>query len=504
MDDKRDKTGPLLLDRRRLLGRFALMGAAIPVAGGALVACYDEEDPPAGGAPQTTVTATTTATAAATDTAAPSATTTPTPTGEAPAADVTFTLVTTITGHGLSFVGKGGNIDGVENPLLEVPPASVVAIVLENGDGSEHDIAIDEFNAQSPRIRGVGETTTLTIQTDSEGDFAYFCTLPGHRIAGMEGTLRVGAGGSSATAPSIVRESTDLPGPLPQRGLETVQVELEAVELDGQLADGATYTYWTFNSKVPGPFLRVRVNDQVEVRLINRLDSSMTHSVDFHAATGPGGGGNVTQVPPGEERSFTFQPLNPGLYVYHCATPSVAHHISNGMYGLILVEPEGGLPPVDREFYVMQGEIYTEEAFGSKGKLNFSPQKLSNERPEYFFFNGAVGALSTQHPLEANVGETVRIFFGVGGPNYTSSFHVIGEVFDRVYVQASLTSEPLTNVQTTTVPPGGAAVVEFGLEVPGDYVLVDHALSRAERGLAGILKVAGPENPDVFREGIGG
>ena len=176
----------------------------------------------------------------------------------------------------------------------------------------------------------------------------------------------------------------------------------------------------------------------------------------------------------------------------------VAQHIANGMYGLILVEPEGGLPAVEREFYVMQGEIYTEQAMGLKGDDTFSLQKLLDEHPEYFVFNGAVGALTKESPLKAKVGETVRIFFGVGGPNFISSFHVIGEIFDRVYDQASLTSPPLTNVQTTLVPPGGATVVEFKLQVPGRFILVDHALSRMERGLAGYLLVEGPDAPDIY------
>jgi nitrite reductase (NO-forming) len=171
------------------------------------------------------------------------------------------------------------------------------------------------------------------------------------------------------------------------------------------------------------------------------------------------------------------------------------------MYGLILVEPEGGLPPVDREFYVMQGELYTEEAFGTKGELTESYDKLMDEQPEYYVFNGAANALSGDNALKAEVGETLRIYFGVGGPNKTSSFHVIGEIFDKVYNLGSLTGEPLSNVQTITVPPGGAAAVDFKVEVPGEYVLVDHALSRAARGLVGSLVVEGPEQPDIFREG---
>jgi len=244
--------------------------------------------------------------------------------------------------------------------------------------------------------------------------------------------------------------------------------------------------------------IRVRVRDAIDIHLKNSADSSMIHSVDFHAATGPGGGAAALQVDPGQEKSMTWKALVPGLYVYHCATPMVAEHIANGMYGMILVEPEGGLPPVDHEFYVMQGEIYSDMPFGQRGSAEFSVEKLLNERPEYFVFNGSVGALSKLHPLHAKVGETVRIFFGVGGPNYTSSFHVIGEILDKVYSFGGVQSPPHEGIQTVTVAPGGAVIVDFKLEVPGNYTLVDHALSRLERGLSGILNVEGPPNPEIF------
>jgi nitrite reductase (NO-forming) len=299
---------------------------------------------------------------------------------------------------------------------------------------------------------------------------------------------------------SIVRDPSELPPPVGNRGPRRVKVDLETTEVIGQLADGTTYRYWTFNDKVPGPFIRVRVGDTVEVRLKNDGDSTMMHNVDFHAVTGPGGGAKATDAGPGESRGFEFVAINPGLYVYHCAVPMAAQHIANGMYGLILVEPESGLPKVDHEYYVMQGEIYTEQKFGTKGLVTESHDKLLDERPEYFLFNGAVGALVKDKPLKAKVGETVRIYFGVGGPNYTSSFHVIGEIFDRVYNLGSLTSKPLNDVQTVTVPPGGAAVVDFKVQVPGKYMLVDHALSRVERGLVGILEVTGPDNPNVFKD----
>ena len=317
----------------------------------------------------------------------------------------------------------------------------------------------------------------------------------------MQGTIKV-----EATAPkvadqgvSIARDPSDLPPAVGERGPTTIRYELEAIERIGRLADNTTFAFWTFNGKVPGPMLRVRVGDTVTLSLKNAPDSVMMHNIDLHAVAGPGGGAVLTLVEPGETKGFTFKATQPGLYVYHCATPMVANHISSGMYGMILVEPVVGLPKVDREFYVMQGELYTADAYGKNGLQEFSVDKLMDERPEYFTFNGAVGALTDEHPLHAKTGETVRIYFGVGGPNFTSSFHVIGTIFDRVYNTGSLASPPLTGVQTISVAPGGAAVVDLSLPVPGRYLLVDHALSRMERGLVGALIVDGPPAPDIFR-----
>jgi nitrite reductase (NO-forming) len=426
---------------------------------------------------------------------------------KSPAAEYTpnirYRLRTELAEGKMAFVGVGGDIEGLVNPTLRANDGDVVQVSLVNNDGIEHDLVFPEFNAATDRVNRQGASSVTVFRADKSGEYAYFCGLPGHRQAGMEGKIVVGAGKAPVVAlppsTSIVRDPTDLPGPLPAGAPRTLAVDLEAVELVGTLANETTYNYWTFNGKVPGPFLRVRVGDTVELNFKNRADSRMIHSIDLHAATGPGGGAVMTQAPPGETKSFRFKALNPGLYVYHCATPMVANHISSGMYGLIFVEPPGGMPKVDHEFYVMQGEFYTDRPYGQRGHDEFSVEKLLAERAEYFVFNGAVGALTAEHPMKAKVGETVRIFFGVGGPNATSSFHVIGEIFDRVYNQGTIGSPISTNVQTTTVALGGATIVEFKLDVPGRYILVDHALSRLERGLAGFLVVEGDENPSIFQ-----
>ncbi|HEY8394809.1 MAG TPA: copper-containing nitrite reductase, partial [Thermaerobacter sp.] len=268
-------------------------------------------------------------------------------------------------------------------------------------------------------------------------------------------------------------------------------------ELVGKLADGTTYTYWTFNGQVPGPLLRVRVGDTVELHLKNAPDSTQIHSIDLHAVNGPGGGAVATQVKPGEEKVFTWKALNPGVYIYHCASPHIPSHIANGMYGLIVVEPEGGLPPVDKEFYIVQGEIYANLKPGEKGHAKFDYEAMLNEEPNYVVFNGTANHWVGERALKAKVGDRIRIFVGNGGPNLISSFHVIGEVFDKVHDQGA--SEAVSNVQTTLIPAGGAAWVEFTVDVPGTYTLVDHSLSRSiDKGALAQIVVEGKPNPEIF------
>lgn len=293
------------------------------------------------------------------------------------------------------------------------------------------------------------------------------------------------------TAPPMV------PPPLTRKHNTTVKVDLEVIEKTTSIAPGVDYTFWTFGGTVPGSFIRVKEGDEVIFRLLNHPDNKMPHNIDLHAVTGPGGGAAASLTAPGHETTFSFKTLNPGLYIYHCATAPVGMHIANGMYGLILVEPKEGMPPVDREYYVVQGDFYTKGSYGEAGHQDFDMQKAIKEDADYVLFNGAVGALAGDNSIQAKVGETVRIYMGNGGPNLISSFHVIGEIFDRVFVEGgNLINE---NVQTTLVPAGGSAIVEFKVEVPGSLVLVDHSIFRTfNKGALGILKVEGPEDKKIY------
>ena len=306
----------------------------------------------------------------------------------------------------------------------------------------------------------------------------------------------VGGFGEIERIQDIARNPSDVPLPITRTEPAHVTLELTAKEVIAEMAPGVLVNYWTYNGTVPGPMLRVREGDTVTLTLHNDASSIHHHNIDLHAVTGPGGGATVSMVAPGESATFTFKALNPGLFVYHCATPNVANHMTHGMYGLILVEPEEGLPQVDREFYVMQGEYYAKGGMGRKGLQLFDAQAMLAGNPTYVTLNGRMNGIGEK--MQATTGETVRIYFGNGGVNLISSFHVIGEIFDRVYPEASLTSAPHTDVQTTTVPAGGATVAEFGLEVPGNFILVDHALARVDKGAWGKLIVSGEEDKSVF------
>lgn len=416
---------------------------------------------------------------------------------------------------------------GAVNPTLSAAVGDTVEILLDSGEGAEHDLVVPELNVASPKFSASTGRQTVRFKVTRPGEFAYFCSVPGHRQIGMEGKLRIT--GQAAAATTAASSSTDAalalytPSTLPLRGADpaavnisadpaqvppaigprapqTQKVRMETVELAGKLDDGTSFTYWTFNRQVPGPMLRARVGDTIELTLANARDSKAIHSIDLHAVTGGHGGGEHTQVAPGTEKTIRFKALNPGLYVYHCATPLVPQHIAAGMYGMILIEPEAGLPKVDREYYVMQGDMYTHRPFGAKVHQEPDLEKISNELPDYYVFNGAVGALTKTHKLQAKVGETVRIYFGVGGPNKVASFHIIGEIFDKVYSEASFTGLK-NDVQTTLVAPGGATIVELKVEHPGSYLLVDHALSRTGKGAVGVLEVTGDGVPGVYQAG---
>lgn len=297
---------------------------------------------------------------------------------------------------------------------------------------------------------------------------------------------------------AILTHAPKVPPPIKRKHPARVKIDLEVKEVTQRLADGVDYNFWTFGGTVPGPMMRIRVGDYVEFNLHNHPSSKMPHNIDLHAVTGQGGGAEGSMTIPGHSSKFSFRALNPGLYIYHCATAPVGMHIANGMYGLIYVEPEQGLPKVDKEYYVVQSDFYTKGKYGEKGLQPFDMEKAIKEQPDYIVFNGSVGALAGDNAIKAEVGDKVRIFFGAGGPNIASNFHVIGEIFDKVYQEGGVKVSQ-EQVQTTVVPPGGSAIVEFKIDIPSTYILVDHAIFRTfNKGALGMLKVAGKHDPMIY------
>ena len=303
----------------------------------------------------------------------------------------------------------------------------------------------------------------------------------------------------SGTVTAELTLAPNVPKPITYTSPKRVMVQLETIEKVMPISDSTEYTFWTFGGHVPGNFIRVRQGDLVDFTLINAPDSKNSHSIDLHAVIGPGGGAEATATSPGQSTHFQFRALHPGLYVYHCATGPVPLHIANGMYGLILVEPQGGLPKVDREYYLMQGDFYTTGKYNAPGLQPFDEQKALAENPDYVLFNGRVRSTTGPNALPAKVGETVRLFVGNGGPNLISSFHPIGQLFTKVYMEAG--SEINTDVQTTLIPSGGAAIVEMKMQVPEVINLVDHSIFRAfNKGAIAQIKVTGKEDPSIFKK----
>jgi len=387
--------------------------------------------------------------------------------------------------------------------------------------------------------------------------FTYKYTLSPYAHGGQATAANVGntsgmgnMAGMNMSVPTVSEIGADpanIPPPITRKENTTVKYALEAISVNSELAPGVFYEYWTFNKQVPGPFLRVKEGDTVEVSLyhnpaghshapvaMNDMEMNLSgplslptayadeghaatpvdphmqsaaptmghekHSIDLHAVLGPGGGAMMMQVAHGETKIFSFKAMRPGIYIYHCASPHIPTHIANGMYGMILVEPKEGLQKVDREYYIMQGEFYTTGKHGEQGMQGFSLDKLDAEHPEYVVFNGRVGSLTGTRALKAKTGETVRLFFGVG-TFLSSNFHVIGGILDKVYPEGDIVSPPHRNVQTTLVPAGGAAMMEMKMEVPGKFLLVDHALPRAiDKGALGELVVEGAARPDIIHE----
>jgi nitrite reductase (NO-forming) len=300
---------------------------------------------------------------------------------------------------------------------------------------------------------------------------------------------------------SIALDPTEVPDPIDRDEPKRHEVTLTAEEVTAEIEPGVTFSYMTFDGTVPGPMIRVRRGDTVSLTMENATENALPHNVDFHAVYGTGGGSIATTAAPGEENAMEFRAEYPGAYIYHCAVANLDYHISSGMFGIILVEPEDGLPEVDHEFYVGQHEVYTDKPAGKEGQHGFDYNAMGREDPSYVLLNGEKYAYTTDRhgPLEVETGDTARVYMVTGGPNLPSYFHPIGNVWTKAWPNGSLASTPDEYVQTMTVAPGSCFVGEMEFPVPERVKLVDHALSRvARKGMMAEIDVTGEKQNEIF------
>ena len=299
----------------------------------------------------------------------------------------------------------------------------------------------------------------------------------------------------------VVADPTVIPGPITYNTPRSHDINLVVERVVSEILPGVTHSFMTFNGQVPAPMIRARQGDTLNITVSNPAENEDSHSIDLHAVRGTGGGGAYSEVAPGQSKTFSFKATYPGAFIYHCGVSNMDEHISRGMFGMIVIEPEEGLPAVDREFYIGQHELYTKESFGQPGEANFNGRAMAKEDPTYVLFSGAVAPFVASRfgTMKAEVGETVRVFMVSGGPNLTSSFHPVGNIWSRAWPQGGLANEPLKYIQTSAVSPGSAFVGDMELPVPGLVTLVDHALARVtNKGNAAQIEVIGDDNPELL------
>jgi nitrite reductase (NO-forming) len=344
-----------------------------------------------------------------------------------------------------------------------------IFVLLMWADGRENDsatdVALTALNRTAPQSTAAGAPAA-----------DHNTALPLDSFAGVVPE------NSAELAEAHAATSAALP-PVPAGGL--VKVKMTLKDMVVEVAPGVKYNTWAFDGHgAPGPIVHVREGQTVEMTLVN--GGAIPHSIDFHAARiAP----NVAfkDVAPGESFTFRFKAGDPGVYMYHCGTKPVLAHISNGMYGAIVVDPAKPLPKADREYVLVASEWYL-DSDGISKPASLSMDKARAMEPDWTTFNGYANQYVT-HPLIAKPGETTRFYVVAAGPTLDTSFHVVGTVFDRAWVNADVTNPPQNGVQTVLVPAGGGGIFDVKIDEPGLYPFVSHAFAHVDLGQVGLLKV---------------
>jgi len=395
---------------------------------------------------------------------------------------------------------------GFKPQQLEIEKPGRYTVTLINDGVILHDIA---FANGTKLVANAGETVSGEVDIPAAG-LSFICSVPGHEGAGMKGSITV-AGASAEAAP---QHGDDHGGPAPETDVQadpnapeyslfeagvapasaaTVHdIDLVVEEKAMTVAPGFVQHVWTFGGTVPGPVIRVRVGDTVRIRLKNPTTSKVPHSIDFHSSE-VAWNDEMTSINPGEEKLYEWIASYAGVWMYHCGTPPALHHIANGMYGMVIVEPKEGLAPVDHEFALVQSEWY----LGPQGDLtSLEKAAAAAPAPDYVVFNGVANQYK-DHPLQVETGKRVRVFVLNAGPSVDSAFHVVGTIFDTVIkegVQLTRDNPGGYGSQAVDLAPAQGAIVEFATAEDGLYPIVTHAFNLVGRGALGLFQ-AGDGDP---------
>jgi nitrite reductase (NO-forming) len=397
---------------------------------------------------------------------------------------------------------------GFEPAALTVPEPGRYTVRLVNDGAIFHDIAFDDGTLIEAEA---GQSAEGIIDVPAEG-IGFLCSVPGHGPAGMTGTISVE--GAPADAQASPAQADDHAGPAPESEVaadpgapapvihdprapelldgDAHEIELVMTEQEMTVAPGFVQRVWTFGGTVPGPTIRVKVGDLIRVRLVNPAENELPHSIDFHSSQ-VAWNDEMRSIAPGEELLYEWSADYAGVWMYHCGTSPTLHHIANGMYGMVIVEPAEGLPPADAEFAIVQSEWY----LGPQGEVtDLAKAMAAAPAPDFVVFNGVAGQYA-EAPLEVETGERVRIFVLNAGPSVDSSFHVVGTIFDTVIKEGVALlrgNEGSWGSQAVDLAPAQGAIVEFTTAEDGLYPIVTHAFNFVGRGALGILQ-AGDGDP---------
>ncbi len=391
---------------------------------------------------------------------------------------------------------------------------------LVNDGAIEHDITFDNGEAV---VAAAGETVEFEFEVPEEG-VSYWCSIPGHKDAGMSGIINTSASAAEETAapmeghgavgdaaatveadpnaaPYEYRDPrapargegegfTLTPGGAPDGG-DLIDVEMVVEEKQATVAEGFVQQIWTFNGTMPGPVIRTQVGDTVRVHLINPAEATVSHSVDFHASQ-VAWTDEMRSLAPGEELIYEFTTEYAGVWMYHCGSDPVLHHIANGMFGMVIVEPKGGLPPMENEFFIVQQEWY----LGPQGEVSsLAKANQAAPAPDFVMFNGAAFQYK-DNPIQIPTGEEVRLFVLDVGPSIDSSFHVVGTIFDNVIkegIHLERGNDGNWGSQAVDLSPAQGAVIELKAAEDGLYPMVTHAFNFPGRGAVGLLQAGDGE-----------